>query len=203
MRRARLMHLPISSLLLLCLLLSGCSVLDAGTSATPVPGAAATAARAAATPIPTRPGGAVPPLSTPNRAPSPAAVRKEGSPIPTGPPPEAVVERLARALERQDVCELEGLLLEQVALATGNAGGVTLPREGARMWLSDHIAPGIAVQSWQHVEHFGLVEVITEPWPTRPPVSTGKVTFNLHRFDQRGQQDMLAGEWKIDVIIAE
>lgn len=110
---------------------------------------------------------------------------------------------IARALEAQDLAALEAIMLEQVALATPGAEGEVMPRERARAWLAGRLERGVRVQDWRSVEHFGLVEIITGPWPKEPPLASGTVTFNLHRFNQRGQQDDVGGEWRIDVIIAE
>ena len=60
----------------------------------------------------------------------------------------------------------------------------------------------LAGTSSDQVECFGLLEVRTGPWETKPPVTSGTVVFNLHRSDDKGRQ-ALSGAWKIDVLIPQ
>ncbi|MBI4493245.1 MAG: hypothetical protein HY690_10705 [Chloroflexi bacterium] len=188
------------------LALAGCQADQLLAPATPPPpGAAATAARAAATPIPT-------PIRTPALAVQPSPVRVASVPSPAASPvppeqvareAETVVASIGRALASQNLAQLEPILLDEVAVAAQGSGGETMPREKARTWLAERLGPGIKVEQWRRVELYDLVEVVTERWPQRAPLSDGRITFNLHRFNSRGQQDGVQGEWKIDVIIAE
>ena len=172
---------------------------------TPVPGAAATLTRSSRTPIP-----------TPLRTPSPAAAPASPSPARTAPSPSAnaggrpisedeiaeLREQLGRSLASPDLPGIEALLLDRVLLSTSE-GGEELDRPGAATWLRDHAGPGLQVTRVDRSALSVLLEVLTEGWPSRPPLVDGKVTFNLHRYDASGKQDEDNGTWKIDVIGAE
>lgn len=197
------------TLLLLLMLgslgLVGCGAEELLLDATPVPGAAATAARAAATAIPT-------PLPIATRvAPPPSPARLAApSPVSSPVPPaqalaevEAVVARMERALQEDQLAELEPLMLEQVAIAVPQSVSQILPRQEVLSWLMERMDGEVRVASWREVEHYGLLEIVSEGWARRPPIQAGKVTFNLHRFDSQGRQDALRGTWRIDVLIPE
>ena len=167
--------------------------------ATEVPGAAATAARRAATAIPS-------PVHEPTDTPSVPTPRPRPSPS-GGPSDEeqiaAVVRQISDALDSGNLDALAPLMLDQVAVAAGgDQGAETMDRDLAIAWLKDRAAPGPKVQSNDQVEYFGLLEVHTGPWEAKPPVKGGTVVFNLHRFDEQGRQT-LSGAWKIDVLIPQ
>ena len=176
-----------------------------GPEPTPVPGAAATFTRAVNTPIPT-------PLRTPSpigAAPSPSPGRAAAaSPVAAG--GRAVTEaeinelrqEIGRSLASPDLPGIETLLLDRVLLSTSE-GGQELDRAGAAAWLRDHAGPGLQVTRVDRSALAVLLEVLTEGWPQRPPLTEGSVTFNLHRYDASGKQDEDNGAWRIDVIGAE
>jgi hypothetical protein len=195
----------------LVVLLAGCD--SASTPApSPVPGAAATAARAAATPIPTaiqKPAPAGPEVTgSPIRAPgspSPAA-----SPSPSAPGPATAAEQAAESARRSleqalgsaELSGIEALLLDQVALASP-AGGEVLERQAAARWLREHAGPGLRITEVLRHAQLPLLEIVTEGWPAREPIRSGRVTFNFHLYDPSGRQDEAGGSWKIDVIAVE
>lgn len=187
---------------------TGCEALG-NPDATPVPGAAATAARAARTAIPTRPAPASAAAASPEASPSPAA-----SPgATTSPSPRAdsgVTDQQIQALQQQfeqalaaaDLPGVERLLLDRVALATPQ-GGQELDREAAASWLRDRAGPGIRVVRVDRSALAVLLQVTTDGWPRKDPIQAGRVVFNLHRYDAAGRLDETRGDWKIDVISAE
>ena len=164
---------------------------------TDVPGAAATAARRAATVIPRRESTPTPVVvPTPRPRPSPT------SPFSDAERQAQAVSVISSALQAKDATLLRPLLLDQVTLAPGgDQGADTLDREAALAWLQDRIGSGPAVVSQNLVENFGLLEVQTAPWDVKAPVATGTIVFNLHRYDAAGKQDPINGDWKIDVLI--
>jgi hypothetical protein len=93
-------------------------------------------------------------------------------------------------------------LLDQVALASP-AGGEVLERQAAARWLREHAGPGLRITEVLQHAHLSLLEIVTEGWPAREPISSGRVTFNLHLYGPSGRQDEAGGSWKIDVIAAE
>jgi hypothetical protein len=173
-----------------------------GAEATPVPGAAATLTRSSRTPIPT-------PVPSPRPAvsvasPSPARAVASPSALAGGRPvSEDEINELRaemdRALATPDLAGIESLLLDHVLLSSSE-GGQELDRGGAADWLRDHAGPGVSVTRVDRSSLSVLLEVLTEGWPIRPPVTDGTVTFNLHRYDPSGKQDEDNGSWKIDVI---
>ncbi|GEM_PF-5019623 len=188
-----------AAFLLAGLALAGCGDVGLTATATEVPGAAATAARRAATPIPT-------PIRTPT-APVPPSPLPRPSPT-SGPSDEeqiaAAVDAIAKALDSGNLDALRDLMIDQVAIAPGgDQGAETMDRDLALSWLRERAGPGPKVVSSDVVENFGLLEVHTEPWETKPPVSSGKVQFNLHRYNDQGDQDPIHGQWKIDVLIPQ
>jgi hypothetical protein len=186
--------------------LAGCQSL-LGAEPTPVPGAAATLTRGSRTPIP-----------TPLRTPSPASAASSPSPARAAASPTSVAssggravteteinelrQQLGRSLSTPDLPGIEGLLLDRVLLASSE-GGQELDRAGAAGWLRDHAGPGLQVTRIDRSSLAVVLEVLTEGWPKRPPVTDGSVTFNLHRYDASGKQDEDNGTWKIDVIGAD
>jgi hypothetical protein len=187
------------------LLLSGCQDL-LGADSTPVPGAAATLTRSSRTPIPT-------PNNTPSSvSPSPAASPAR-SPAPVVSPAAAArtaqqaqvdrVERaLGEALATEDLAGIEGLLYDRVSLSTAD-GGQVLDRQAAADWLREHAGPGLRVGQVDRSTLSPMLEIRTEGWPDKPPVTSGHVTFNLHKYDAAGKQDDDTGDWRIDVIGTE
>ncbi len=103
------------------------------------------------------------------------------------------------------VPELPGVerwLLDRVSLGSAE-GGEVLERTAAAAWLRERAAPGMRVVSVDRSALAVVLEVRTEGWSLKPPIATGRVTFNLHRFLNSGAQDDERGDWKIDVIAAE
>ena len=179
----------------------GCSALLSA-EATPVPGAAATLTRSSRTPIP-----------TPQPSPKPAVGVASPSPARAAASPSAVAggrpvseeeindlrQQIDRTLASPDLPGIESLLLDRVLLSSSE-GGQELDRGGAADWLRDHAGPGVSVTRVDRSSLSVLLEVLTEGWPIRAPVTDGSVTFNLHRYDSTGKQDEDNGSWKIDVI---
>jgi hypothetical protein len=83
------------------------------------------------------------------------------------------------------------------------AGGEVLDRDAAAHWLREHAGPGIRVTRVEQSALAVVLQVVSDEWPIVPPIATGRVTFNLHRYDASGKQDEERGEWKIDVVTAE
>jgi hypothetical protein len=191
----------ISGCAVIALVCTGCSALLSA-DATPVPGAAATLTRSSRTPIPT-------PLPSPKPAAavaSPSAARPAASPSAVAggrPVSEEEINDLRQQIDRSlaspDLPGIESLLLDRVLLSSSE-GGQELDRGGAADWLRDHAGPGVSVTRVDRSSLSVLLEVLTEGWPIRPPVTDGSVTFNLHRYDPAGKQDEDNGSWKIDVI---
>ena len=162
-----------------------------------MPGAAATAARRAATVIPRRESTATVVLvPTPRPLPSPTSSVSDAEQM------ERAIAAIRAALAAKDAAALGALMLDQVTIAPGGEQGAeTMDRDVALAWLQDRIGSGPSVTSTNLVEHFGLLEVETRPWEPKPPAAGGTIVFNLHRFNAQGDQDPFGGEWKIDVLI--
>jgi hypothetical protein len=186
---------------------SGCSTL-LGAEPTPVPGAAATLTRSSRTPIPTPTRDSNPsPVASPAVARSPLPVAASASPGPGGRPVTqdeiAQMQReMDRLIARQDLPDVETLLLDRVSLSTP-AGGQVLDRASAAQWLRDHAGPGVKVTRVDPNTQTVLLEVQTDGWPKKDPLQEGRVTFNMRRYAANGRQDEDNGDWKIDVIGAE
>jgi hypothetical protein len=173
---------------------------------TPVPGAAATLTRSINTPIPTPVRAPSPPPGSPTPSRAPAAVASP-SPAPSGrglsdADIAAVQQSIDKSLADPGLPGIEQLLLDRVSLSTSE-GGQVLERAAAATWLRDHAGPGIHITRIDRSALSVLLEVQTEGWPAKSPINQGRVTFNLHRYDQGGNQDEDNGTWKIDVIGAE
>ena len=184
---------------------TGCEALIA--EPTPQPGAAATLTRSGRTPIPT-PVRTPTPLSaaSPSPARSPAAVASPSASPGGRSVTEAEINEVQRVIDQSvataDLPGIEQLLLDRVSLSTAQ-GGQVLDRDQAAAWLRDHAGPGIKVTRVDRSALSVLLEVQTEGWPLKDPISQGRVTFNLHRYDAQGNVDEDNGAWKIDVIGAE
>ena len=191
----------ISGCAVLALVCTGCSAL-LGAEPTPVPGAAATLTRSSRTPIPTPPPSPKPAAAV--TSPSPARAASSPSALGGGRPVSEeeindLRQQMDRALGSPELPGIESLLLDRVLLSSSE-GGQELERSAAAAWLRDHAGPGVSVTRVDRSSLSVLLEVLTEGWPIRPPVSDGAVTFNLHRYDASGKQDEDNGNWKIDVI---
>jgi hypothetical protein len=195
-------ELGLVAVAVLALLSPGCSAL-LGPDPTPPAGAAATLTRSSRTPIPT-------PLRTPSpvsvsASPSAArAVTASPSAIAGGRPVseeeiDALRQQIGRSLASPDLPGIEDLLLDRVLLSSSE-GGQELSRADAATWLRDHAGPGLQVTRVDRSALSVLLEVSTEGWPIRPPVSDGTIIFNLHRYDASGRPDEDNGNWKIDII---
>lgn len=181
----------------LTVLLFGCDVRDQ------VPGAAATAARAAATPIPTP----VSPTNTPAiaRAPSPSVpmARPTDSQWPLSEQGIADVRgRLDRAVSSWGLEGIEELLIDQVTISTPN-GGERLSRNQAASWLRRRAGPGLRLMQIERHHHVALLVAQTEGWPNIAPIASGRVGFSFHLYGPTGRQDDEWGSWKVDVVTAE
>ncbi len=172
-----------------------------------MPGAAATLARAAATPIPTP---VHTPGSSPGTGPSPSAASGVGSLVASPSATKSNAEeqfeiarqQLERALATPELPGIETLLLNRVAMST-NSGGEVLDRQAAAAWLRERAGPGIRIESVERNVLAVMMGVVTEGWPATPPLNAGGVRFNFHRYDASGNQDQERGDWLIDVITAE
>lgn len=188
-------------------LAGACSALLA--EPTPVPGAAATAARAFSTAIPTpqrAPGAVVSPGPSPVPGRSPAAA---AAPSPARAPLEIsdaevndLRARLERAVASPDLPGIDALLADSVATSTPEGGDV-LSREAAVAWLKERAAPGIRVTRVDRNALAVQLQAETEGWQAKPAGTQGRVTFSMHRFDPGGRQDQERGSWRIDVATAE
>jgi hypothetical protein len=160
-----------------------------------------------ATPIPT---------TARTSEPSPAAAVAKSSDGTTQPAPspraanprtseqqvEQVRGELEQALASQDLPGIERLLLEKVLMSSAE-GGEVLDRNAAAQWLRERAGPGMRVTRVEPSALAVVLQVVSEGWPIQPPIGSGRVTFNLHRYDASGRQDDENGEWKIDVVTAE
>jgi hypothetical protein len=167
------------------------------------PGAAATAARAAATAVPTRAASTVGVVSTPTRAPARART-------PTPPPrDEADVEQsvanaraiVEKALASPALPGIEDLLLETVALAAPT-GGDQLTRAAAR-WLRQRATARIQVIQFERHQHQALINANPRGWSAIAPLTSSQLAFTLRQYDAAGAQDPDRGKWLIDVLEAE
>jgi hypothetical protein len=114
-----------------------------------------------------------------------------------------VQSRVQQALGAPDMAGLEGLLLDHVSLSTPNGGSV-MDSAQAASWLRDHAGTGISVVQVTRGTQDVMLQVMTDGWPHKDPIQTGRVTFSLRRYDANGRQDQSGGgDWKIDVIEVE
>lgn len=196
---ARTAHVRLVLMVGLTALLVGCDARDQ------VPGAAATAARAAATPIP------LPTRMPPTRTPAIARAPSLSAPLtrPTdshGPLSEQGIAdvrgRLERAMSSSVLPGVEELFLDQVAVSSA-IGGERLGRDQAVSWLRQRAGPGLRLSQFERHHHVALLVAQTEGWPSTPPIVSGRVGFSLHLYDAAGRQDEERGSWKIDAITAE
>lgn len=162
----------------------------------PVPGAAATTARAAATPIPT-------PIRTatsqpPTRPPAPTAQTI----IPTPAPVDDVVALIDSAFARHDLGAIRPLLLDQVFLVS-REGTMALSRDEALDWMVSHSGDGQRVQGFRTLDGDGVLEVLVGSWPDPEQFYNGYARFRLRRFNSQGQPDYIQGQWKIEAIVPE
>lgn len=176
----------------------------AGPQPTEVPGAAATAARAERTAIPTpqRPVTSAPaPAASPSVSGTslPAATARPAvSPV-TDEQTREVRSRLEAALASPELPGIESLLFQNVSVASAD-GGLQLPAAEAAQWLRERAGPGLRVRSAERSVLAVALQVPTSGWPSSPSAPTGNVLFTFHRFNPQGQQDEERGEWKVDVV---
>lgn len=200
-----LVTVRIAAIGLASVLLIGCDA-SVVVEPTPVPGAAATAARQVRTPIPT-------PARSPTALPSPSPVAKpspSSNPSPTAPNvsplTEVAIERVERELSEvfasPDLAGIEEWLAERVSIASAG-GGEVLDRSQAAARLRGLTTPEVRLIEVVPAQLAVLLQVETEGWQTSDIHPRGRMTFNLHPFDAQGQQDPLSGEWKIDIIAIE
>ena len=107
-----------------------------------------------------------------------------------------------QALSSPSLVGIEGLLLDSVSLASPT-GGEVLERGAAAQWLRERAAAGLRISDFLRHQHLASLVIVTEGWQNLAPISSGRMSFNLHRYDQAGRQDDERGTWKIDVIVAE
>jgi hypothetical protein len=196
-----------AALLLVTTTASGCSTLLSA-DPTPVPGAAATLTRSSRTPIPT-PVRSESPSPVGNASPAVARTPASGaaSPVAAGRPvTQDEINQLQQTMQRAtgspDLPGMDALLLDRISLSTPT-GGQVLDRMQAAAWLREHAGPGISVTRVDSNTQTVLLEVQTDGWPNKDPLSQGRVSFNLRRYNASGRPDEDNGDWKIDVIGAE
>jgi hypothetical protein len=196
---ARAAHLLVIPMVGLAALLVGCDARDQ------VPGAAATAARAAATPIP--PPSRVFPTSTPAIGSAPT----RSVPVARGTDSRAslseqgiadVQRRLEHIIATSELAGIEDLLLDQVAISSPD-GSEQLGRDQAAVWLRRRAGPGLHLTQFERHHHAALLVAQTEGWAGTPPIVIGRVGFAFHLYDPSGRQDDERGRWKIDVVTVE
>ena len=181
-------------------LLAGC---DVGRSN---PTAAATAARAAATAIPTpiRTPTAMAVLAPPTRRPSPTPVgdaTARDRPSLDQLSEEAVAQvrgNLERAISSRALPGIEALLARDVVIL-GDGGG-RLQRDQAVTWLRQRAGPGLRLTLFDRHHHVALLVAQVEGWSQVSPIRRGELGFNFHLYDASGRQDDERGSWKIDTI---
>ncbi len=161
-----------------------------------VAGAAATTARAAATPIPTpvRTATSEPPARP--RAPTAQTV------IPTPAPVEDVLALIDSAFARRDLGAIRSILLDRVLLVS-REGPTTLSRDEALDWMISRSGDGQRVQGFRVLEGDGVLEVVVGSWPDLEQFYNGYARFRLRRFNDRGQLDYIQGHWMIEAIVPE
>lgn len=127
------------------------------------------------------------------------------SPMPrsTPQPIENAIAQVTRALQADGAASLQGLLLDQVYLAQEPDAGIggLIGRETAIKWLNQRWAAQLSIVSNNSVEHFVMIEIVTQGWSTVAPMQTDRLTFHLHRYNAQGLGDALNGLWRIDAIL--
>ncbi len=127
------------------------------------------------------------------------------APVRTPETVQLATQAMTRALQRKDASELSALLIDGVFLAKGPNGevGDTISRDDAVKWLDARWGASRQVISSDYVEHTVMLEIDTSGWARVAPMQNGRISFRLHRYNAQGQEDGLAGDWRIDTIIYE
>jgi hypothetical protein len=113
-----------------------------------------------------------------------------------------VQRQMERVLASPDLPGIEAVLLDHVSLSTVQGGSI-LDASQAASWLRDRAASGIKVSSVEPSTQTLMLQVLTDGWPNKDPITQGQVSFSLRRYDRNGRPDEDKGDWKIDVIDAE
>ncbi|HET7375783.1 MAG TPA: hypothetical protein VFK30_03685, partial [Anaerolineae bacterium] len=74
-------------------------------------------------------------------------------------------------------------------------------RETAHKWLNQRWTAQLSIVSNNYVEHFVMIEIVTQGWSAITPMRTDRLTFHLHRYNAQGLGDSLNGLWRIDAIL--
>src|SRR5215211_3582856 len=161
------------------------------------PGTAATAARAAATAIPTpiRTPTAMVITGLPTRSPSPtpaqgavSSAQGRGDQLSERALTE-VRDALERTISSPALPGLEALLLHEVVLL-GEGGGETMQRDLAASWLRRRSGPGLRLTFFERHHHVALLIAQVEGWSPVAPIKRGELGLNFHLYDADGQQDV-------------
>ena len=169
--------------------LGACGAAEASPTPTPIPFTGAPSALLL-TPLPTG-------------APSPPNVITTVTPRLALETTTAALSAMGSALNDPEPGSLILLLADQV-LITNNRngeGGSILSHADASRWLAQHWGTTRTLVRTQYVEQFVLLIVDTKDWATATPLKQGTLTFQLHRYNVRGQGDPMQGFWEIDTII--
>ena len=164
---------------------------------------AASAWMAACTPVAALPPAA--PMSARTATPIRSTVSPIASPKPRSTPQsiESAIAQVTRAFQADDATSLQALLLDQVYLAQGPDAGIgsLIGRETVLKWLNRRWAAQLSIVSNNYVEHFVMIEIVTQGWSAVAPMQTDRLTFHLHRYNAQGLGDALNGLWRIDAIL--
>lgn len=116
---------------------------------------------------------------------------------------ESAVAQVTRDLQADDAASLQALLLDQVYLAVEPDTGIgsLIERETALKWLNQRWGAQLSIVSNNYVEHFVMIEIVTQGWSAITPMQTDRLTFHLHRYNAQGLGDALNGLWRIDAIL--
>jgi hypothetical protein len=171
------------------------------------PIAAATAARVAATAIPTaaRTPTAMSIILSPTSAPLQTSARSAAG-RDHGEEGQLSKQALAqirgdveRAISSPNLPGIETLLLNEVVLV-GDDGVEHIQRDVAAGWLRQRAGSSLRVTVFERHHHVALLVTVVEGWSQVAPIRRGELGFSFHLYDAIGRPDDERGNWKIDTI---